>query len=36
MAENGYAKPVLVTTDWLVKHLDDDSVVGSRHHNRGL
>ena len=24
MAENGYAKPVLVTTDWLVEHLNDD------------
>jgi thiosulfate/3-mercaptopyruvate sulfurtransferase len=27
MAENGYAKPVLVTTDWLADHLSDDSVV---------
>ncbi len=27
MAENGYAKPVLVTTDWLAEHLNDDSVV---------
>ena len=27
MAENGYAKPVLVTTDWLAEHLDDDSIV---------
>src|ERR671922_2255875 len=27
MAENGYAKPVLVTTDWLVEHLGDDNVV---------
>jgi thiosulfate/3-mercaptopyruvate sulfurtransferase len=27
MAENGYAKPVLVTTDWVAEHLDDDSVV---------
>src|SRR5689334_10937073 len=27
MAENGYANPVLVTTDWLADHLDDDSVV---------
>ena len=27
MAENGYAKPVLVTTDWLADHLDDESVV---------
>jgi thiosulfate/3-mercaptopyruvate sulfurtransferase len=27
MAENGYAKPVLVTTDWLVEHLNDDNLV---------
>jgi thiosulfate/3-mercaptopyruvate sulfurtransferase len=27
MAENGYAKPVLVTTDWVAEHLDDDGVV---------
>jgi len=27
MAENGYAKPVLVTTDWLAEHLQDDGVV---------
>src|SRR5436189_6471121 len=27
MAENGYAKPVLVTTDWLAEHLNDDKVV---------
>jgi thiosulfate/3-mercaptopyruvate sulfurtransferase len=27
MAENGYAKPVLVTTDWLAEHLDDPDVV---------
>jgi len=27
MAENGYAKPVLVTTDWLMEHLNDDSLV---------
>ncbi len=27
MAENGYAKPVLVTTDWLAEHLDDGDVV---------
>jgi thiosulfate/3-mercaptopyruvate sulfurtransferase len=27
MAENGYAKPVLVTTDWLAEHLSDDEVV---------
>src|SRR5919206_1629452 len=26
MAENGYAKPVLVTTEWLAEHLDDESV----------
>jgi thiosulfate/3-mercaptopyruvate sulfurtransferase len=27
MAENGYAKPVLVSTDWLAEHLDDSNVV---------
>jgi thiosulfate/3-mercaptopyruvate sulfurtransferase len=27
MAENGYAKPVLVTTEWLGEHLQDDTVV---------
>jgi thiosulfate/3-mercaptopyruvate sulfurtransferase len=27
MAENGYAKPVLVTTDWLADHLNDDSII---------
>ena len=27
MAENGYAKPVLVTTDWLTEHLNDDNVI---------
>jgi thiosulfate/3-mercaptopyruvate sulfurtransferase len=27
MAENGYAKPVLVTTEWLVEHLNDDDLV---------
>jgi len=27
MAEDGYAKPVLVTTEWLADHLKDDSVV---------
>jgi thiosulfate/3-mercaptopyruvate sulfurtransferase len=27
MAENGYAKPVLVTTDWLTEHLNDPTVV---------
>jgi thiosulfate/3-mercaptopyruvate sulfurtransferase len=27
MVENGYAKPVLVTTEWLVEHLNDGSVV---------
>src|SRR5918911_1294806 len=26
MAENGYAKPVLVTTEWLAEHLDDDGL----------
>ena len=27
MAENGYAKPVLVTTDWAAEHLNDQDVV---------
>ncbi len=27
MAENGYAKPVLVRTDWLADHLGDESLV---------
>jgi thiosulfate/3-mercaptopyruvate sulfurtransferase len=27
MAGNGYAKPVLVTTEWLTEHLDDDGIV---------
>jgi thiosulfate/3-mercaptopyruvate sulfurtransferase len=27
MADNGYAKAVLVTTDWLAEHLDDDGLV---------
>jgi thiosulfate/3-mercaptopyruvate sulfurtransferase len=27
MAENGYAKPVLVDTDWLAEHLNDADVV---------
>jgi thiosulfate/3-mercaptopyruvate sulfurtransferase len=27
MAENGYAKPVLVTTEWLTDHLGDENVV---------
>jgi thiosulfate/3-mercaptopyruvate sulfurtransferase len=27
MAENGYAKPVLVTTDWLAEHLGDEGIV---------
>jgi len=27
MAENGYAKPVLVTTEWLTEHLHDANVV---------
>ncbi|HEX6702390.1 MAG TPA: sulfurtransferase [Gaiellaceae bacterium] len=30
MAENGaYAKPVLVSTDWLAEHLNDDNVVAA-------
>jgi thiosulfate/3-mercaptopyruvate sulfurtransferase len=29
MAENGYAKPVLVTTDWLAEHLGEDGVVAA-------
>jgi thiosulfate/3-mercaptopyruvate sulfurtransferase len=27
MAENGYAKPVLVSSEWVAGHLDDDDVV---------
>jgi len=27
MAENGYAKPVLVTTEWLAEHKDDSGIV---------
>ena len=27
MAENGYAKPVLVSTEWLSEHLDSDDLV---------
>ena len=27
MAENGYAKPVLVTSDWVAEHAGDDNVV---------
>jgi thiosulfate/3-mercaptopyruvate sulfurtransferase len=27
MADNGYAKAVLVTTEWLAEHLDDDGIV---------
>jgi thiosulfate/3-mercaptopyruvate sulfurtransferase len=27
MADDGYAKPVLVTTDWLADHLEDDGLV---------
>ena len=27
MAENGHAKPVLVTTDWLAEHLEGDGVI---------
>ncbi|HYZ78822.1 MAG TPA: sulfurtransferase [Gaiellaceae bacterium] len=29
MAENGYAKPVLVSTEWLAEHLDDENVVAA-------
>jgi thiosulfate/3-mercaptopyruvate sulfurtransferase len=29
MAENGYAKPVLVTTAWLAEHLTDENVVAA-------
>ena len=29
MAENGYAKPVLVTTDWLAEHLSDEKIVAA-------
>jgi thiosulfate/3-mercaptopyruvate sulfurtransferase len=29
MAENGYAKPVLVTTEWLAEHLGDENVVAA-------
>jgi thiosulfate/3-mercaptopyruvate sulfurtransferase len=27
MAENGHAKPVLVTTDWLAEHLGEDGII---------
>src|SRR2546422_4603069 len=27
MAEDGYAKPVLVTTEWVTEHLNDDVVI---------
>src|SRR5918992_6287422 len=27
MAENGYAKPVLVTTEWVAEHLAEENVV---------
>ncbi len=27
MAEDGYAKSVLVTTEWLAEHLDDLGIV---------
>jgi hypothetical protein len=27
MAQDGYAKPVLVTTEWLADHLDDEGPV---------
>jgi thiosulfate/3-mercaptopyruvate sulfurtransferase len=29
MAENGYAKPVLVTTEWLAEHLNDENVAAA-------
>ena len=29
MAENGYANPVLVTTEWAAEHLGDDGLVGA-------
>jgi thiosulfate/3-mercaptopyruvate sulfurtransferase len=29
MAENGYAKPVLVSTEWLAEHLNDEGVVSA-------
>jgi thiosulfate/3-mercaptopyruvate sulfurtransferase len=29
MAENGYAKPVLVSTEWLTDHLNDETVVAA-------
>jgi thiosulfate/3-mercaptopyruvate sulfurtransferase len=29
MAENGYAKPVLVTTEWLEEHLGDENVLAA-------
>jgi thiosulfate/3-mercaptopyruvate sulfurtransferase len=27
MAENGYAKPVLVSTEWLAQHISDEAIV---------
>ena len=27
MGENGYAKPVLVKTEWVIEHTDDPNVV---------
>jgi thiosulfate/3-mercaptopyruvate sulfurtransferase len=36
MAENGYAKPVLVTTEWLAQHLDDGVVVAEVDENTDL
>jgi thiosulfate/3-mercaptopyruvate sulfurtransferase len=27
MTENGHAKPVLVTTDWLAEHLGEDGII---------
>jgi thiosulfate/3-mercaptopyruvate sulfurtransferase len=34
--ENGYAKPVLVTTGWLAEHLDEDFVVAEVDENTDL
>jgi thiosulfate/3-mercaptopyruvate sulfurtransferase len=36
MADNGYAKPVLVTTDWLAEHLGDGFVVAEVDENPDL
>src|SRR2546426_1005446 len=36
MAEDGYAKPVLVTTEWVTEHLNDDVVVAEVDEGREL